>query len=217
MLFPIESLVSSLNQLINPDLFERVITIWQRLKSLRQPQALYESLEYESCLELLDIKGKDAIHHKQMKLRFLRDDVFAIQDHVWGDGELFAEYKCSPGKAVDYYRDGQSYRVLISLQNKKMKGDIEDFYIERRIKNGFTNSDESFQSKINYPTQKFSVSVIFPLNKLPKKIVLFEQSLSKAKPLNINNSHFLPDGRLKVIWSIDMPRLFEIYAIRWEW
>ena len=53
-------------------------------------------------------------------------------------GNPFAAYRCAPGKAVDRYREGHRWRVLISLRQTKNKGDVEEFFIEREIRDGFT-------------------------------------------------------------------------------
>lgn len=62
---------------------------------------LYKVLEYEVQLELVDPQGEVAIYRKRQRVRFLQDNVFAILDQAWGDGDIFADYKCSPGVAVD--------------------------------------------------------------------------------------------------------------------
>ncbi len=76
---------------------------------------MYEILDYEATLEILDLKGKKAVLTRREVIRFLQDNVVAIHDHAWGDGELFAEYRCQPGAPVDSYEDGSKWNVLISL------------------------------------------------------------------------------------------------------
>src|SRR4030042_206218 len=64
-------------------------------------QGLYEVLEYESTLELLDRKGEIAIFKKRQKVRYLQDNIIAYMDQAWGDGKFLRDYRCSPGVAVD--------------------------------------------------------------------------------------------------------------------
>ena len=45
-----------------------------------------------------------------------------------GDGDIFVDYKCSPGVLVD------RWNVLISLRETKNAGDVTNFYIERTVK-----------------------------------------------------------------------------------
>lgn len=180
-------------------------------------EGMYEVLEYESRLELKDTKGKRSVYHKRQRVRFLQDNIIAYQDKAWGDGEIFADYKCSPGVAVDRYREGHRWRILISLRETKSKGDIEVFHVERSIRDGFTKSVEEFQVDIDHVTRKLSLSVVFPRSRLPEEISLIEQNANRMIDLGPDHRRILPDGRVKMIWQSDKPRLFESYILRWKW
>ena len=52
-------------------------------------RGLYEVLEYESTLELLDASGKCARFSKRQRVRYLQNNIIAYQDQAWGDGEIF--------------------------------------------------------------------------------------------------------------------------------
>jgi hypothetical protein len=58
---------------------------------IRQLRGIYEVLEYEKTLELVDPKGKLAVYTKHKKVRFLQDKVIAFQDQAFGDGNIFAD------------------------------------------------------------------------------------------------------------------------------
>ena len=75
------------------------------VQRIRKP-GMYEVLNYESTLEILDPKGKRAIFSKVEELKFLQDNVIAIQDQAWGDGKILDDYQCLPGFPVDFYRSG---------------------------------------------------------------------------------------------------------------
>ena len=112
---------------------------WFRSRKQAEPlDGMYEVLSYEARLELLDPTGRHAVYRKRQRVRFLQDHIIAYQDQAWGDGNPFAAYRCAPGKAVDRYREGHRWRVLISLRQTKNKGDVEEFFIEREIRDGFT-------------------------------------------------------------------------------
>jgi len=85
-------------------------------------QGIYEVLEHHTTLELQDPQGEVAVVERRQTVRFLQDNVEAISDHAWGDGELFAEYTCSPGVPVDFYKDGSRYTTLISLRQTMSRG-----------------------------------------------------------------------------------------------
>jgi len=59
-------------------------------------EGMYEVLEYEAVLELLDRDGRKARFKKRKKVRYLQDNIIAYQDYAWGDGELFNSYRCAP-------------------------------------------------------------------------------------------------------------------------
>lgn len=180
-------------------------------------EGMYEVLDYESRLELKDCKGKQAIFLKRQRVRFLQDNIIAFQDKAWGEGEIFADYKCSPGVAVDRYREGHRWRVLISLRETKSRGDVEEFHIERAIQDGFTETVEDFQTEINHPTARLSIAVVFPENRQPKQVALVEQNVARTTILGPQHWHVLPDGRQQVVWQTRHPRLFEAYILRWKW
>lgn len=143
--------------------------------------------------------------------------MIAFQDQAWGDGDIFAEYKCSPGTPVDFYREGHRYRILISLRQSKQRGDIEEFHIERTIKRGFTKSIEDLQTEIDHKTKAMRMTVIFPKTRWVKKIALIEQKSSHVTELDNKHIQSLPDGRQQVRWRIAYPKQFEAYFLHWEW
>src|SRR4030095_397019 len=80
---------------------------------------MYEVLEYESSLELLDKTGKMAIIRKRKKIRYLQNNIIAYQDYGWGDGQQFLDYQAKPGIAVDRYKIGYKTYILLSLREVK--------------------------------------------------------------------------------------------------
>jgi hypothetical protein len=150
-------------------------------------------------------------------VRFLQNNVIAYQDQAWGDGDIFADYKCSPGIAVDRYRDRQCYRILISLRSVRNAGDEENLHIERTIHNGFSRAIENFQTNIDHSTQDMSMSIVFPKKRHPSFVSLLEQDSQKVTMLDSRHFVHLPDGQLEVKWSKSSPQLYEAYALRWVW
>lgn len=189
----------------------------RRVLSLKTHEGMYEVLEYDVQLEILDPKGEKAVLHKREKVRFLQDNIIAYQDQAWGDGDIFAEYACSPGVAVDQYREGHRYRILISLRETKNRNDMEEFRIDRTIKGGFTRAVEDFQIEIDHVTCHFSISVILPKKRFAKQVLLIERNATKTTELVTENWIILPDGRQQVTWTSDHPRVFENYILRWQW
>ena len=86
------------------------------LRGLSQ-EGIYEVLDYETTLELMDRRGERAFVKKREKVRFLQNNIYAFQDQAWGDGKILIDYCCSPGTPVDCYRVGYKNIILISLRD----------------------------------------------------------------------------------------------------
>jgi hypothetical protein len=178
---------------------------------------MYRVGNHQATLELMDSEGKVAIHTKRQQVIFLHDDVFAIQDQAWGDGNIFAEYKCTPGVMVDRYKEGYRWKILISLRTMKNKGDQDEFFIERTITDGFTTPTVNFQTQVDHPMDSLSVNVIFPSKRHPKRIDYIEQNMKRSHILGPEHKTSLSGGRIQYSWHIKKPILHESYIIRWEW
>jgi hypothetical protein len=210
--------ITTLSKLFNSDV---ISIINQAAKFLRRhaslSQGMYEVLSHSVSVRLHDDKGKRATYSKVQRVRFNQDNVIAYQDQAWGEGEIFADYQCSPGIPVDRYQDGHLWRILISLREVKSRGQIETFHIKRKIRNGFLKNREYLQTKIDHPTRRLSLSVTFPQHRQPRHVVLHEQNANRTTPLSSEHRLMLPDQRLKVTWSTKRPRRYEMYTLRWTW
>ncbi|MGB6681338.1 MAG: hypothetical protein WBF08_08480 [Candidatus Bathyarchaeia archaeon] len=174
-------------------------------------------LEYESTLELKDIRGENTSFRKRERVRYLRDNIIAYQDQAWGDGEILLNYKCNPGYPVDRYRPGNKTYILISLREVKNRGDIDEFNILWNIRNGFLRKTELWETTISHPTKHLKINVIFPQKRPPLEIVLIEGASQKRQNLDVSNQNQLPDGRWVVTWSKHRPRTRESYILQWKW
>lgn len=177
----------------------------------------YEAINYDVELELLDSSGSHAIYRKHQEIRFLQNNVMAYSDKAWGDGDIFANYKCSPGVAVDRYKDGYRYRILISFREVKHRNEKETIQIERHIRDGFTHEVEELQTDIDHRVRHLSISAIFPEDRYPTNLYIFEQNSEKGYELGTKHRSILPDKRMKVSWSMKSPRLYSSYVLRWTW
>jgi hypothetical protein len=196
-----------------PDLYQLI----QRWLKGQRHEGLYEVLDYNLTLELLDPQGETAIFKKRQQVKFLQNNVIAFEDYAWGDGEIFADYKCSPGLVVDRYQEGDRWNVLISLHETKNSGDMTDFYIERTARHGFTQADESLQIEIRHPTKRLKMVVIFPPTRHCQRAVLVQRSRSHSMALGLECFTNLPDGRQMLTWETAKIEQFEIYTLRWRW
>jgi hypothetical protein len=176
-----------------------------------------EVVKYDSTLELTDPRGETAVFKKRLRVKFIQDYVIAFQDFAWGEGDVLAAYHCSPGVEVDRYQEGNRWNVLISLRETKNSGDIEDFYIERQVKSGFTKNEEWCQVEMQHPTRWLKLSVMFPPERHCKRAVLIERKRNRTTMLDARSFTDLPDGRQLLTWETNRPRRFETYTLQWRW
>ncbi len=181
------------------------------------PEGIYEILEYEGTLELADLKGQTAIFRKRLRVKFLQDDVVAFHDHVWGDGRSLAAYICWPGVFADLYREGDRWNVLISLRQTKRQGSIQDYYIERFIKRGFTQAEEWWQLEMYHPIHSLKFSILFPKGRSCWQAVLLEKSTGQTSVFEPGQFTNLAGGRQRLTWETQSARRFETYTIKWRW
>jgi hypothetical protein len=169
-------LLSLLTLLLNStflhSLFQDALDFWKASRF----RGTYKVEHHQIVLDLTDAGGRTAIYNKKQRVMFLQDNVFAIQDQAWGDGDIFATYRCSPGVAVDRYKEGYRWKILISLRSTRNRGDTDDFTIEQTIKDGFTKSIGNLQTQVDHPSKELTISVIFPAARYPKNVTLIEQN-----------------------------------------
>lgn len=158
-----------------------------------------------------------AIFHKRQQVRFMQDNIIAFQDYAWGDGEIFADYRCSPGVTVDRYQDGDRWNILISLRETKSRGDTTDFRIERTIIDGFVQQDEWYQAEIRHPTRRLRMAVIFPKERPCQRAILQERKRHRTLVLGPERFHELADGRQLLEFETTQVRHLEMYTLRWTW
>lgn len=211
-------------RLISPDslapMFQNAFDIWEILNQFQDRigyHGMYEILDYNSKLEIMDPEGKTAILTRHEVIRFLQDNVVAIHDHAWGDGDIFAEYNCQPGIPVDFYEDGSKWNVLISLRETKNRGDVIDLWVERTIKDGLLEKEEWLETEVDHRTDRMKLSVIFPQERRCQRATLSRRTISETIALDEQHFLFLEDGRQKLTWQTSRPKLHDRYTIKWRW
>jgi hypothetical protein len=158
----------------------------------RRIQGIYEALEHDTVVELKDPNGRVATVDRQEEVRFLQDNVVAFADYAWGDGQIFAEYRCSPGVPDDRYANGSRHTVLISLRETKNRGDTLRFTIHRKVRRGFTRRDEWWETEVYHKTQRLRIAVIFPRKRHCQRAMVTQGSTSKAVALGAQHFSSCP-------------------------
>ena len=203
--------------LLNQPILEALIEVWKVVRKIGRglaDEGMYEVLEYETQLELLDTQGQTAEFRKRQKVKYRQNSIIAYQDQAWGDGDILIDYQCSPGNAVDYYRPDQKTFILIALHDIKNKGDLDEFHIKWAILNGFVRSMEQWGTEISHKTRQLKIQIIFPQQRPPIHAWLVEQRTQHKHDLKPQQ---LADGRWLIQWETDKPRLHEQYILKWDW
>ena len=202
------------------DILAKLLDVWEIFShwwTESRYRGMYEILDYDATLELLDPGGQEASLTRREVIRFLQDNVVAIHDHAWGDGQLFASYRCQPGVPVDFYKDGSKHNILISLRETKNKGDVVELRIERRIRGGFTDTEEWLETEIDHLMKGLQLSIVFPKTRPCRRATLSRRSRAEIISLSQNHLALLPDGRQKLTWCTRTPKLHDRYTIKWVW
>ena len=180
-------------------------------------EGIYDVLEYECTLELLNKKGSRAKLHKRKKIRYAQNNIVAYQDWAWADGEYPLNYQCSPGTPVDFYRPANQTLILIALRQTKQRGEVDEFNINWEIKDGFIRPDEQWETDIDHRTKRFTTRIILPKSRPPKQAWLIKKRQQSTMQLDHNHISKLADGRWQIEWKTNKPRLYESYILKWEW
>lgn len=178
---------------------------------------IYEILRYDVTLTLLDPDGKQAILERRERVRFLQNNVVALFDHAWGEGQLFVGYRVTPGRVADRFRVGSRYNTLISLRDTKHRGDTLTYQMRRRIIDGFQNKEEWFEAEVDHPTHRLKVSIIFPKERPCREISVVQTGTNQRIPIPKRSVQQRRDGRQVFTWSMSKPPLGERFAIQWIW
>jgi hypothetical protein len=85
------------------------------------------------------------------------------------------------------------------------------------MKDGFVKDVESWSTAIQHKTKHLRVKIIFPGNRPPSKITLFQSKGKKSQTLSEFSIIQLPDGRSQITWEKIKPKVFEEYLLKWRW
>lgn len=197
-----------------------LLDAWDLVSQLRDRigyHGMYEILDYHSTLDISDERGEHALLARREVIRFLQDNVVAIHDHAWGDGELFAAYRCQPGIPVDFYQDGSKHNVLLSLRETKNRGDVLELSIDREIAGGFLQKSEWLETEVDHLTSRLRLSIVFPKARPCLRATLSQKNANKTALLDERHFRTLANGRQELSLDISRPKFHECYTIKWDW
>jgi len=203
-------------QLIIPILSDLYSWGKSQIQRMRKP-GMYEVMDYQSTLEILDPRGMVAKFNKTEKVRFLQDNVIAIQDQLWGVNKRIFDYKCTPGVPVDFYTSGHKTLVIISLREIQSKGDGLDLNMQWYLKGDRIGKKGIWETYVNQYTRKIKLNILFPEERPPIRVWIKEGNRKKVIEIEKNTITKLPDKQWQLTWEKKNPILYETYSMKWEW
>jgi hypothetical protein len=82
--------------------------------------------------------------------------------------------------------------------------------------NSFTESNEWFSVRINYPTDSLSIEIIFPkgseVSSAETKCFFEEETNEEEKPALLRRQH-----KVRVVWRKLAPKTGAEYRVCWKW
>jgi hypothetical protein len=198
----------------------RLLDLLQRLHAFieeRRLQGIYDVLDQSRTITLHDPKGRVATVDTTQRVRFRQNHIATLLDHVWGDGRILQEYRCSPGVPVDRYKEGTRHVVLISLREHKNRGDELTFTTHRQVIGGFTRASECWETEVYHRTRRLEVRLLFPRQRRCRRATVTVQSTGQTVALGPSCWRFLPNGKQELVWACDKPKLNERYLLSWDW
>jgi hypothetical protein len=198
----------------------RLLDLLQRLHASveeRRLHGIYEVLDQSRTVTLHDPKGRVASVDTTQRVRFRQNHIAGLLDHVWGDGHILQEYRCSPGVPVDRYKEGTRHVVLISLREHKNRGDELIFTTHRQVIGGFTRASECWETEVYNRTRRLGVCILFPRQRRCRRATIVMKSTGQTVALGPSCRRFLPDGRQELVWACNEPKLQDRYLLSWEW
>jgi hypothetical protein len=176
----------------------------------------YEILRHNLVLELHDVQGQKATLRRTARIRFLRDQVHAVRDRIWGDGERSPIAAVEPGIVVDAFQEASTLHSLISLRGPKSRGDLVTLTVVHELQGWFTRANEYFEVEVDVPTSELRMEIRFPKRRIPHHVWLIAQKNGSRRQLAGSNRPVTREG-MRIVWRRSKPPVSERLRTEWDW
>lgn len=207
----IVSTIELVRQLLDPSLHGRLTAL---VAAFRRPEHSYENISLRFALTIEDSKGRRATLLREQEVRFLTSEAGVVRDLVWGEGEREVGYRASGARTVARRKEGMTNVVWLGLPAKPVAGEKAVVRSTRRIVDGLRADEEYLEVRVERPTERLNMRVVFPRERPPKVISLAGEGPRKRLQLR---PRFMPDGRAVVSWRTNEVKSRETHRIRWTW
>lgn len=206
------TLLTTIGRVLDPKLLRRIPPV---IRSFRHPVFSYENLSLSYALDIQDIRGERARLEREQQVRFLTSETGVVRDLVWGDGEPNVRYRASGARAVNRQQEGLVQVVWLGLPSRPVAGERAIVRSSRTIVGGLKGKNEYLEVRVERPTVRLKLSVMFPWGRRPSSAWL-----DGIPNLGLAGQRLDPklckDGRVTVEWRAKDVRP-ETYRLRWSW
>ncbi len=178
----------------------------------------YEVLDEEITWDLVRIDGSEVVQEKSLDVCFLQSNVLVWVDYAWGDGEIMAEYTCSPGRLVEKKRVADRTWLIILLERVRNRGDRATLETRRTVRGGFERANEWASFQIVEKTRHLKLSIVFPKDRPCQRAYRSSQAGQRQdKEIDVSDPQYNSDGRQVLVVDEKHPKVGQLVTISWDW
>ncbi len=184
------------------------------ISTVRRPGFSYESLSLSYELDIRDLDGARARLTRDQEVLFLTSEAGVVRDLVWGDGEQSVGYRASGAEPMATRQEGMARVVWLGLQHSPRAGERAKVRTARTIVDGLGRDEEFLEVRVERPTKRLRLRVLFPEGRPPRSAILETSSNRHPRRSLVPR---LVGTRQRLSWSVTGARTFETYRLRWTW
>ncbi len=159
---------------------------------------------------------------KDQRLRFEEEGVGEYPDEIEGDGRINSVHMYLWDLESDTLLDTAvkksgttQYRHL--LRQRPTKGRIYRRVVMYTQTDGYPDTNEVFNLRVDHPLEQGRFTVLFPPGKPPKEVYVSVVGPTGARPMPRERPIVLPDGRTRFSFSLTAQPIGTRHEVRWIW
>ncbi len=196
---------------------DEIATLVQDLRSDRPYQVQFETNRWD-----LEEAGKQATFTKTQGLLFTRNEVCTLEHWSTGTGKvdlcqaawrLRDEDPWIGASTIHDFGINHGRNYIFSLDMERSRGDFLQWRITRKLSDGFLDARESVSLKLQAPTHRPRMQVVWPVDREPQQVELRHDDGPGQKLTPQRGS----DGRLFVDEQLAAGAADSLAKIEWTW
>jgi hypothetical protein len=175
----------------------------------------FRMITNDVTLDIRDLAGATVFYRKESRIRILRENAYYYVEDMWADGSQ-SNFEVSPG-VVGPVEEGAGRRLIkTTFGCQRKEGDEFDRVFKCCFCNSFCSSKEYWVERQTYPTDEFSVTILFPHGRPALSQVAVLMQGTYIAPCAQATAQII-DGRPALVWRIKDPMFKENYKLEWVW